>query len=390
MWGIGARLSALPIALVVGVGACGAAPRRAAPAVAATQQQPAGVPLDACGVYLEDAAHGTAALANIGGRPVLLWDGLTVIQVKPAASGFTLVLPPVEEGGDERPASLELRPPSAGDDRWTLGPWRQWRDPRATSLLQAGGTRRLVRVDDHQIQAIGNIRRTTRLVRERPARDLQELAGSIDPDVLRSRGGVIGVVLQELSSLLDDLAEAVTPAEQARFAGYRRAVEQVSAGNGSLWPPGDDEFLLRLAARRWASRDEVVLRDGALMYSLPGDKDSRSECMIGLMIPDPTENHSHPPVLSAAPAPGKLGAVSVSFVVLERGAPGTCRQLPAELPGRTSGFPFRLFQDARGRLVGAHFVGYMMSQIFLEPGVSGPELETLLRENDEAISRAAE
>jgi hypothetical protein len=351
------------------------------------------LPLDARGVYLGDDRQDFAALAVVGGRPILISQrGLFPIRLGRAADGLTVRVPPPPEGVDPLPPSLSLRAPRAGDDRWTLGPWRQWRDARATRLLEAANTRRLERVSDTLISQMAEIRRHTRLARERPAQELQEIGCCIDPKVLRGWGGPLGVVLTELGGLLDSLERAVTPSERGRFAGYRRALAQASRPGARLWPARDDDFLIELAVRLFRSHDEIVIRDGALVSIISRDVSPRRDCQLGILVPEPTDNRSHPPVLSAAPAPGEIAAVSVLFVALEHGPPDGCTQAPADLPARplSGSFPFRLFQDASGRLVGAHVIAYMASTLFVEPGLNGPTLEALLRESDAALSRQAE
>src|SRR6185437_6759846 len=134
---------------------------------------------------------------------------------------------------------------------------QQWRDPVAARLLNAAGTRRLVRLEDKRIRAIVEIRRDARLVRERPAPELREIANSIDPQLLQTLGGPIGLSLDALGSRLDDLERAVAPSERARFLGYRQAVDRSVNPPAPFWPRADDEFLLELAARRWPPREEI-------------------------------------------------------------------------------------------------------------------------------------
>ena len=252
--------------------------------------------------------------------------GALEVTARRAPTGYELViLPPSaaaakaaggDDDGDDQPTlplphRLTLLAPKGADARWRMAPAPflvQLRDPLAARITARTERRELRAVDEHLLNAREKLRKYTRLVRERPTKELADEVSGIDPAMLPLLGGPVGSVARSLSFELDELAEAVAPDEAARFAAYRRALERVAKDRTAMWPPRDDAFLFQLAARRWPTAEAFVLRGGSVMSlkvaGHPGFDGGANQCRLGVLVPDPSWNHSLPFAPFKAPPPG--------------------------------------------------------------------------------------
>jgi len=371
---------------------------------AQARETPPPILADALGLYVSAKGDELAALVAVEGRLLYIARaGALEVTARRAPTGYELVMlpasaAPAKAAGDDDdeddqpklplPRRLTLLAPKSGDARWRMAPAPflvQLRDPLAARITSRSERRELRAVDEKVLRARENLRTYTRLVREQPAKELADRVSGIDPSTLPLLGGPLGSVVSSLSYELDELAEAVTPGEAARFAAYRRALERVAKDRTAMWPPRDDAFLLQLAARRWPTAEAFVLRGGAVMSlkvaGHPGYDGGANQCRLGVLVPDPSWNHSVPFAPFKAPAPGKLAYFPYVFEVLVNGAEHACDGPIAVRPFhaiKRGTLLLQLIGDSEGRVVGALFAGYMSGGFFLAPDTSLDAFEAFL------------
>jgi hypothetical protein len=356
------------------------------------------IPADALGLYVGAKGDEVTALVAIEGRLLYIARaGALEVTARRTPTGYELGMLPAsaEAAGDDDdeddqpklplPHRLTLLAPKGGDARWRMAPAPflvQLRDPLAARITSRGERRELRAVDEKLLRARENLRTYTRLVRDRPAKELADRVSGIDPSTLPLLGGPVGSVV---SSLSFELAEAVAPGEAARFAAYRRALERVAKDRTAMWPPRDDAFLLQLAARRWPTAEAFVLRGGSVMSlkvaGHPGFDGGANQCRLGVLVPDPSLNHSLPFAPFKAPAPGKLAYFPYVFEVFVNGAEHACDGPIAVRPFhaiKRGTLLLQLIGDSEGRVVGALFAGYMSAGFFVAPDTSLDALDAFL------------
>ena len=371
---------------------------------AQAREAPPPIPADALGLYVSARGDEVAALVAVEGRLLYIARaGALEVTARRAPTGYELVMlpasaAPAKAAGDDDddddqpklplPHRLTLLAPKTSDARWRLAPAPflvQLRDPLAARITSRVERHELRAVDEKLLRARENLRKYTRLVRERPAKELADRVSGIDPSTLPLLGGPVGSVVRSLSFELDELAEAVAPGEAARFAAYRRALERVAKDRTAMWPPRDDAFLLQLAARRWPTAEAFVLRGGSVMSlkvaGHPGFDGGANQCRLGVLVPDPSLNHSLPFAPFKAPAPGKLAYFPYVFEVLVNGREHACDGPIAVRPFhaiKRGTLLLQLIGDSEGRVVGALFAGYMSAGFFVAPDTSLDALDAFL------------
>jgi len=364
---------------------------------------PPPIPADALGLYVSAKGDEVAALVAVEGRLLYIARSVALeVPARRAPTGYQLAMLPAsavpakaarDDDDDDQPKlplphRLTLLAPKGGDARWRMAPAPflvQLRDPLAARITSRGERRELRAVDEKLLRARENLGKYTRLVRERPAKELADEVSGIDPSTLPLLGGPVGFIARSLSGELDELAGAVAPGEAARFAAYRRALERVAKDRTAMWPPGDDAFLLQLAARRWPTAEAFVLRGGSVMSlkvaGQPGFEGGANQCRLGVLVPDPSWNNSQPFAPFKAPAPGKLAYFPYVFEVLVNGEEHACdgpidvRPFHAIKRGTLL---LQLIGDTEGRVVGALFAGYMSAGFFVAPDTSLDAFEAFL------------
>lgn len=365
---------------------------------------PLGVPIEARAVYnREDRAM--LGLVVVGGRTLVVSPEMVApARVERSSDGYVLHAARLAEAPKYEPRLsipevLELKEPQAGDQRWQLdagvyGSFAQLPDPWATRLSAGLGQLELEHVDLHGFEVLGRIRHYLRLLREQPADGLRDIVSSIDPETVKSKGGVNAYVAEQLWMQLEELQPA---ARKSELAELERNVETAKGvayeGRTTLWPPSGDVLLTTLAVRLSHTDAKVTIRDGALMRIDTKDRKGVSGCDLGIMLPEPTENHGHPWAAFTPPAAGKLGAYTHVVFVLQSGLPGSCDELrPSDFayPVRHGVYYFRLFADAQANVRGALFIGYMGAELYVTHGASENELMAMLRADSEEISHQAE
>lgn len=151
---------------------------------------------------------------------------------------------------------------------------------------------------------------------------------------------------------------------------------------------GEQSFVLLDDHGQPHATHRLVLTDGlGAHFDLP-DGRGQARCSAGVLTYDPTRNREVPnPPAAAAP---KRGAITPrSFLMLTRQI-DDCRA-PLDAADRVHGLLGALvFASADGRVLGVQLTGYMMSVIYVRPGLSAAELQQLLASNRAAIERQAE
>ncbi len=383
--------------------ALGCAEPRRAPAVAAGAPPAvaASVPDDARAVYFrEDGA--LLGVVDVGGRAVLITPEVAATaRVEKIPEGYRLL--PAQASAEPDPAPriplperLRLLPPVAGAgwqlDAGSAGLFAELRNPWARRLSAGLERLELERVDLRGFEALAQTRLYLRLLRDQPDAELRELASSIDPEWLKAKGGVRVYLAEQLSLQIESLRPALGNGDASELERYIATAKSAAYEGGSLWLSSDDAYLFDLAKRLTRSDDKLVIRNGALMQIDTSDGKVIG-CELGIMLPEPTENHGRPWAPFAAPARGELGAFTYVMFVLQTGDRGSCEQLKAEqfvYPVRHGAHYFRLFADSEARVRGAQLVGYMKSVLYTLPGASEVELTAMLRANDAELSRQAE
>ena len=376
----------------------------AAPSTRVAQPPPPlALPLEARAVY-NRAGRALLGLVEVDGRTLLVSPELVApVRVEKSTDGYVLHAARVGELLEQEPRlqipeEVALRQPSAGDPRWQLdvgveGPFTELADPWAIRL--SAGLRDLVleHVDLRAYEVLGRIRHHLHLLRDQPADGLGEIVASLDPEWVKLKGGVNAYVGELLWTELEELRPAAAKTELTRLEHYVETAKGVAYKGGKLWPSNDDIFFAKLAERLAHSDAKVTIRDGALMRIDTKDRKGVPGCDLGIMLPDPSENHGRPWAPFTPPAAGKLGAFTYVMFVVQAGLPGTCDQLrPSEFayPVRHGVYFFRLLADAQARVRGALFIGYMGAELYVTKGASEQELMAMLRANSEEISNQAE
>jgi hypothetical protein len=400
--GVGTKLQRAGVAALIGM-SC-AQPRPAIPSSASSTPPVASaprVPAEARAVYWrEDGA--LLGLVEVGGRSVVITPELgATAEVEKIPEGYRLHPARATEPVDSPPrmplpSALRLLAP-IGDAGWQLdagsaGLFAELRNPWARRLGAGLARVELERVDLQGFEAFAQLQHYLHLLRDQPAKELREFVSSVDPEVLKSKGGARGYVAEQLLLQVESLRQGLSNDESSDLERYVTTARAVVYEDGHLWLPGDDGFLFGLAKRRARTDDKLVIRDGALMR-IDTSEGKVVGCDLGIMLPEPTENHGRPWAPFAPPAPGKLGAFTYVMFVLQTGPRGSCEQLRAPefaYPVRHGVHYFRLFADSNARVLGAQLIGYMVSVLYALPGASEGALLSMLRANDEEQSRQAE
>jgi hypothetical protein len=391
------------ILALLGLGCAG--PPRSVAAKPTTPAAPApepAVPADARAVYVkEDGA--LLGLVAVDGRILLVSpEAAAPTQIEEIVGGYVLrparsAEPPESAPRIPFPESLRLQPP-VGDAGWQLdagssGRFAELRDPWAKRLSAGLDSLELVRVDTRAFEALGRLAHYLHLLRDPTPEELAESVSSIDPELVKSKGGVRVVVAEQLMAVLESLRPALSSGELVELERYIETARRVAYDGGELWSPGDDAFLTGRTVRLSRTEDTVAIRDGALMRVDTKEPDGTASCDLGVMLPEPTENHGRPWSPFVPPARGKLGAFTYVMFVLQKGPRGSCEQLGGgafAYPVLHGVYYLRLFADAQARVQGAQFIGYMASELYVREGTSGPELMAMLRANAEELSHQAE
>lgn len=395
------KLQRAGLAAVIGLGCAQPRPVVLPSTSAAPATSSPSVPAEARAVYWrEDGA--LLGLVNVGGRTVLITPELGAsTEVEKIPEGYRLEPAHMTEAVEPPPQmplprALRLIAPT-GEAGWQLdagsaGLFAELRNPWARRLGAGLARVELERIDVQGFEALAQLQRYLHLLRDQPADELRELVSGIDPQWMTSKGGARAYVAEQLSLQVESLRQGLTSSESAELERYIATAKAVAYEGGSLWLPNDDGFLFGLAKRRAVTDDKLVIRDGALMRIDTSDG-KVTGCDLGIMLPEPTENHGRPWAPFTPPAPGKLGAFTYVMFVLQTGPRGSCEQLRAPefaYPVRHGVYYFRLFADSNARVLGAQLIGYMASVLYARPGASEGELLSMLRANDEEQSRQAE
>jgi hypothetical protein len=364
---------------------------------------PLGLPIEARVVY-NRADNAMLGLVEVDGRTLLVSPELvSPARVEKTSAGYLLHAARVAEPLEREPwlpipEMLELTKPTAANPRWQLdagvqGRFAELPDPWAIRLSAGLERLELEHVDLHGFEVLERLRQYAHLLRDQPAKELAEIASGFDPNWIKSKGGVNAYVAEQLWMELEELRPAVAKGEQSLLERYIEIAKAVAHAGGTLWPPNEDAFLAKLAERLAHTDAKVTIRDGALMSVDTKDRKGVPGCDLGIMLPEPTENHGHPWAPFTPPAAGKLGAFTYVMFVVQSGLPATCDHLrPRDFayPVRHGVYYFRLFSDARANVRGALFIGYMGAELYVIKGASEKELMAMLGANSEEISNQAE
>lgn len=323
-----------------------------------------------------------------------------VMRAQKSASGIDLLgsaeLMNAADDEPQLPNEFSLVAPAPEHPEWRLesrvGTLTQRRNPLAVELASNLQGRQLVGVNDDGVQTHAQLQHYLHLLRDEPAKELQDIVNSNDPELLRAQGGVRGYLCNALQSPLDDLQAAATDAELSRLREYAEATREAARG-GPLWPRSDDAFLFALANRLLLTNNTLAFPEGKLLSLASKDENGAPSCDLAVIIPDPTVNRSHPWLPFARPAQGHIGSFSYIGLVLQSGAPGSCNRLDpsrAMYPVRHGIYFFRLLADSRAKTQGALFVGYMAASLFVAPDIARKDLARAIQAMSEEVSRQAE
>lgn len=367
---------------------------------------PLGIPTEALGTYSGEGAP-LIGLVDVGGRLFFIGvERAAALKVEKTARGFTLRLPPdfpePRDDGESYnqespgfPTTFELLPPE-GQQGFRLessgGTFPQHKNPWAERMLRNPITELEFR-DLSGLEKLADIEHTLHVLRDQPADELQQIENSNDPEGLKEKGGALALVAEQLWLQVEALRPAAAPDELPELQRYVDTAKAVAYEKGTLWLPSDDGFLAALADRLSHTDQRVVLGPGSLMRVDTKDRKGVPRCELGILLPEPTENHGRPWAPFQPPAAGKLGSFTYVMFVLQSGPPGSCdslRQTELAYPVRHSIYYFQLFSNAQAQIRGALFLSYMATALATLKGASSAEMLQLLRANDEAISTQAE
>lgn len=134
--------------------------------------------------------------------------------------------------------------------------------------------------------------------------------------------------------------------------------------------------------------NRLVLTDGLGAYFDLPDGRGQARCVAGVLMYDPTRNREIPsPPAAETPKPGEI--TTRSFLLLTRKI-DDCRA-PLEPTDRLRGlFGAIVFAAADGRVLGVQLTGYMLSVLYVRPGMSAAAIQQMLASNRAAIERQAE
>lgn len=366
--------------------------------------------LAALGTYLPpiDGGRGRIVVHEHQGEWWLAMDRY-LFSVRPRRLGPDFVLPlrwPASEDADDEklPPEVVLHPGSAEDPRWRYeaGGWtgQQFLDPVATRVVRRAASVRLQALDEKEMGAEAVLRRCVAALRSSNAEDLRWFTKDMDPSAVAALGGAERLVANQLVGLLDDL-EQVTPApEHSWLAGERALLDVVNAGHTTIWPASDDARLLAMVKQRFRSRHTLEIADGWLMRLDRRDDGGRGRCQAGWTFPDPTHNSKSGRFVATPAKPGGVSRLFFTFFLApvseedasadDARADCQFRPVPGQVYQPRSGFPFYLFVDADRRIVGAQLVGYMYTELFVAPGITGDLLNAMSMIGAEEAERQAE
>jgi hypothetical protein len=393
------------LVLAAACAGCGGPPAPVRPPnvvkVAPVTQAPPVVPAQALGAY-----HGGdgffVQLEQLGQRLFLIVPDrrAVVMQVEKTATAIRLVAPAqlmnAPEDEPQLPNAFSLVAPAPGHPHWRLespvGTLTQRPNALAAELATNLGGRELVGVNDKGVRTRAELQHYLRLLREEPAKELQDIVSSNDPDSLQAQGGVRGYLCNALGFALGELEPAAAGTEQARLREYAETTRKAAQG-GPLWPRSDDAFLFDLADRQLLTKDTLVFSEGKLLSMANKDEKGVATCDLAVIVPEPTENRGRPWRPFARPAPGQLGSFSYVGLVLQSGPPGSCNSLEpgrGMYPVRHGIYFFRLLADSRAEPQGALFLGYMAASLFVTPDIARKDLAKAIHVMSEEVSRQAE
>jgi hypothetical protein len=241
---------------------------------------------------------------------------------------------------------------------------------------------RLARHDDHELNALSELKRLTRLLRERDPDALRAEVANLAPAYVNRHGGVLAYVAEQLHAHLEDLRRVVPPDEITLFESYVKASSRARHG-ATLWPPSADGFLRQLIERAYATHDRLGVYPGSRVTLNQVDDSRRPRCIDGVVFPAPHEAVARGPVAFAAPEPGKLGTSTFFLAALRITEPGYCGGAISSRPSHAivdGGFPLQLFFDLNGQVVAAIIDSLYLSQDL--------ELSSLIQMVDEAHERS--
>ncbi len=359
------------------------------------------MPLQALGAY-----HGGdgffVELLELNQRLLLVIPGrrALVVQAKKAPAGIDLLAPAelmnAPDDEPQLPNEFVLVAPAPGHPNWQLqspvGTLTHRPNPLAADLATNLQGRQLLGVSDKGVQTRVQLQNYLHLLRDQPAKELQDIVNSNDPDSLRNQGGVRGYLCSALQSTLDDLRSAANDAEQSRLHQYVETTRKAAQG-AALWPRSDDAFLFALADRALLTQDALTFPEGRLLSLASKDENGAPSCDLAVIVPDPTENRSRPWRPFARARQGQLESYSYIGLVLQSGVPGSCQRLDPSrnaYPVRHGIYFFRLLADSRAEPQGALFLGYMAASLFVAPDIARKDLAKAILAMSEEVSSQAE
>jgi len=247
------------------------------------------------------------------------------------------------------------------------------------SVFRNPGTHRFHSIDVGRIDKRVSLLHYSKFLREGDEAPLANLFSALDPNALQAMGGKRGLAIRQIQGILEQLQADALPDEQVRLGHYQEVLARVLSESSPLWSKTEEVFLLDLIDAKWQSEDRITITDGIVAaFEL---RRGSPRAQSGVIVPDPTMNNAHPPERVGAPKSGHLATVSAFFVALT--APTSESQPLVINPGRfypvmRGSFPFLLYADSRGELIGAQLVGYMFSEVFARAESRFEERESLL------------
>jgi len=325
---------------------------------------------------------------------------LLSVQVERRGPGFVVHAVPSatdEKTDDERlPLEFVFHPGSPHEPRWRYqaGAWsgQQFLDPVAARIVRRGESVRLAALSEQEERAKNVFGRYVSALRTPTPERLHELTQDLDPQALAAMGGPERFLANELVQILDEVKERAPASERAWLARQHQLLSQ--PGRPAIWPASEDARLLALVSARYRSPHLLEISDGWLMKLDLRDESGRRGCQAGWAFPDPTGNSARELHTARAAEPGRVSRLPYGFYYLREssGQDSSCqfRPVPGHAYAYENGFPFSLFIDADGRMVGAQLVGYMSVELFVAPGLSYDLLRAMLTATNEEAGRQAE
>lgn len=126
----------------------------------------------------------------------------------------------------------------------------------------------------------------------------------------------------------------------------------------------------------------VVLPRGLVRTELP-DSPRAAPCFVDALLPMTSEEGA--PLASPLPAPGALGVVRYTMAKVS-----DCSDADADAPAHGADGGAFFFATREGRVPGLLMAGYMYGEIFVAPGCTRGDLETIARAARQELEHQAE